>query len=244
LTSDNTTPRRDFIGTLAASAISLAGAACAAPAAALQSAATPVAAPNASTNKPVRPATPTHWDNSWFDRLTAKHKAVFDTSEIVENTVGGPGLAVRYMNGVHDALEASFSDVQTVIVLRHKAIPFIFNDAMWEKYKLGEVATVKTERGAWVTKNDIATMSSSRASTDDKPQANIPWLTAHGHVVLGCNLATQAFASRVASKTKGESSAIYEELKANLAPGVILQPNGIYAVLRAQEAGCAFMRAS
>ena len=37
---------------------------------------------------------------------------------------------------------------------------------------------------------------------------------------------------------------IFEELKANLVPGMILQPNGVYAVLRAQEAGCAFMRST
>jgi hypothetical protein len=37
---------------------------------------------------------------------------------------------------------------------------------------------------------------------------------------------------------------IYEELKANLVPGLILQPNGIYATMRAQEAGCAFMRST
>jgi intracellular sulfur oxidation DsrE/DsrF family protein len=239
--SDNSTPRRDFIGTLAASAITFAGVACAAPAAAIQTATAPATGASRAGN--TRPVAPTRWDNSWFDRLTAKHKAVFDTSEIVENTVGGPGQAVRYINGVHEALEASYSDVQTVVVIRHKAIPFIFNDAMWAKYNIAELSIVKTESGAWATKNDIAT-GSSRASGDDKPQANIPWLTTHGHVVLGCNLATMAFTSRIASKTKGDSSAIYEELKANLVPGVVLQPNGIYAVLRAQEAGCAFMRAS
>jgi hypothetical protein len=44
----------------------------------------------------------------------------------------------------------------------------------------------------------------------------------------------------LAKKVKREQRAIYEELKANLIPGVILQPSGIYAVHRAQEAGCTF----
>ena len=78
---------------------------------------------------------------------------------------------------------------------------------------------------------------------DTRPQGNITWLTSHGHVVLGCDLATQAYATKLANATKGTMSTIYAELKANLAPGVILQPNGVYAVLRAQEAGCAFLHA-
>jgi hypothetical protein len=44
----------------------------------------------------------------------------------------------------------------------------------------------------------------------------------------------------LARKVKGQQRAIYEELKANLISGVILQPSGIYAVHRAQEAGCSF----
>jgi hypothetical protein len=44
----------------------------------------------------------------------------------------------------------------------------------------------------------------------------------------------------IATKVKSDQRAIYEELKANLVPGVILQPSGIYAVHRAQEAGCTF----
>jgi intracellular sulfur oxidation DsrE/DsrF family protein len=33
-------------------------------------------------------------------------------------------------------------------------------------------------------------------------------------------------------------------LKANLIPGVILQPSGVYAAHRAQEAGCTYIRST
>jgi hypothetical protein len=78
----------------------------------------------------------------------------------------------------------------------------------------------------------------------DRPQSNIPWLLAHGHIVLACDLATHGFAGTVAQKTKGDARAIYDELKANLVPGVILQPTGVYAVHRAQEAGCTYIKSS
>src|SRR6185312_9682315 len=71
---DRPTPRRDFIGQITASAIVLATGACAQPAAAGQSAvaAAPTPAPGprqAATQQAVQ------WDDSWFGRLTAKHKA-------------------------------------------------------------------------------------------------------------------------------------------------------------------------
>ncbi|HEY4130183.1 MAG TPA: hypothetical protein VGM50_06175, partial [Gemmatimonadaceae bacterium] len=168
MTSDNSTPRREFIGTLAASAISLAGAACAAPAAAIQTVTTPAAGAGGST----RAASATQWDNTWFGRLRAKHKAIFDTSEIVENSVLGPSQATRFMNGLHDAIGADYTDIQTVVVIRHKAIPFIFNDAMWEKYKIGEVSSVKSGEVP-ATKNPVATGRAGRQSDDTRPQGNI-----------------------------------------------------------------------
>ena len=76
-----------------------------------------------------------------------------------------------------------------------------------------------------------------------RPQANIPWFTAHGHVTLGCNVAFNGFASQTANRVKADRATILAEFKENLLPGVILQPNGIYATLRAQEAGCVYIRA-
>jgi hypothetical protein len=63
-------------------------------------------------------------------------------------------------------------------------------------------------------------------------------------MLLGCDLAARGLAGQIASKTKSDSRGIYEELKANLVPGVILQPTGVYAAHRAQEAGCSYIRSS
>ncbi|HEY4304272.1 MAG TPA: hypothetical protein VGM82_07395 [Gemmatimonadaceae bacterium] len=197
-----------------------------------------------------RGATQTQWDNSWFDRLTAKHKAVFDSPDFAEGNILGPGQATRYINGVHDALGSS--DVQTVIVVRHHAIAFAFNDAMWAKYEIGKDLKIAGDGEEWATKNPFSASRSRGgrggaappAGNNDRPQGNAEWLSTHGHILLGCDLATQGYAGTIASRTKGTMKTIYEELKANLVPGMILQPNGVYAALRAQEAGCVFMRST
>jgi hypothetical protein len=238
--------RREFIGQVAASAIVLAGAACASPAAtAAQSSTAPTPMP-----APRRPApssasaAPVHWDDSWFARLTAKHKAVFDSPQIEDGLV--LANAVGYIRGMREAVAAGDSDVQAVIVIRHSAIPMAFNDAMWEKYQIGKDKKVKESRSDnWATHNPY--LGGARGGVEqagERPTPTFSWLNAHGHILLGCDLATRNYANVIARNFNADQSAVYEELKANLVPGMILQPTGVYAALRAQEAGCAYIRST
>lgn len=238
--SNEPTPRREFIGQLAASAIVLAGAACAAPAAGSQASSAPSPAP-----QPQAPSAPPHWDDSWFGRLTARHKAVFDSPEIEDGLVFFQ--AVGYVHGMRDALGAKESDVQAVVVIRHSAIPMAFNDAMWEKYRFGKEEKVKDRNGKWATRNPFAgdpAEQSAPPGGHSRQRYDMAWLASQGHILLGCDLATRGYAGIIAQRMKGNSNAIYEELKANLVPGVILQPTGVYAAHRAQEAGCTYIRST
>lgn len=246
--SEQITPRREFLGQVAASAIVLAGTACAAPAATVASTASPAAgsaSPRQSGSDITLPPAPAQWDDSWFAKLTAKHRAVFDSPEIEDGLV--LGHATGYIRGMRDALGAADSDVQTVVVLRHTAVVMLFNDAMWEKYTLGKLRNVKAPRSeAWATKNPFVGTASERpaAGTPDRPQANLMWLATRGHIILGCDLAMRNMSGVLARQTNGDATAIYEDLKANMLPGVILQPTGVYACHRAQEAGCSYIRST
>lgn len=51
-------------------------------------------------------------------------------------------------------------------------------------------------------------------------------------------------ASQIAKKESLGHEAARSRAKAMLLPGVILQPNGVFAALRAQEAGCSYIDAS
>jgi hypothetical protein len=199
-----------------------------------------------------------HWDDSWFARLSAKHKAVFDSPMIEDGAV--LAHASGYIRGMRDAVHAGPDDVQAVLVIRHAAVPMVFNDAMWAKYEIGKERKVKDERSnAWAVRNPFAAPEHSVAkgggsgapvvqaaanATPDRPQANFEWLASHGNIILACDLATRGYAGIIAGRTKGDSRVIYEELKGNLVPGTILQPTGVYAALRAQEAGCTYIRST
>jgi hypothetical protein len=90
----------------------------------------------------------TSWDDSWFSKLTAKHKAVFDSPEINDGLV--IANATGYIRGMRDAIGAGENDVQTVVVIRHAAVAMLFNDAMWEKYPIGRLRNVKAPRSGGV----------------------------------------------------------------------------------------------
>jgi hypothetical protein len=243
------TDRRDFIGQIAAASVVLATTACAAAPAATAPA--PAAAPQGAAPAPGEgpaPIVPASWDNSWFNKLRARHKAVFEQSELDYGSAAS--MAQRWISGMRDAGIAKAGEFQAVLVLRHSAVPLLVNNTIWEKYGVGEALKFKTFGETIEKLNPIAAAPPPRPGQpvrpDDpmRPQMNLPWFTAHGHIILGCNVAFNGFVGQTASRVKADRVTLMAEFKENLLPGVILQPNGIYATLRAQEAGCTYIRAS
>jgi hypothetical protein len=245
--SETTSPRRQFIGELAAGAAALAAAACA-PAAAASSAAqapTPaVPSSGAAAVPPPVPAVPTKWDASWMDRITAKHKAVFDSPEIGDGTA--LYQAFSYLGSIKDVFGMTDSDASVVCVFRHRGVPVLFSDAMWAKYNIGaESSTTDEKTRKPVTRNiyyqDVDAQGNPK---DDKPSATIKSLSARGVIFVGCDLATRGLSSRIAQHMKLDQKTVYADLKANMVPGATLMPTGVFATLMAQDAGCAFMKST
>src|SRR4051794_24263992 len=95
--SQQGTARREFLGQIAASALVLAGSGCTTAAAAATSTASPTPAGASSRNGA---QTQTAWDDTWTTRLTAPHKAVFDSPEIDDGLAFNQ--ATMYVRAMHD----------------------------------------------------------------------------------------------------------------------------------------------
>jgi hypothetical protein len=71
--------------------------------------------------------------DDWLDRVPGKHRIVFDAT-----TPEAFGYALLFAGKYYKANEDSYgledSDLAVVIVARHHATPFAFNEAMWKKY--------------------------------------------------------------------------------------------------------------
>lgn len=243
MTAPSRTPRREFLGQLAAG-VALASAACA-PAVA----SAPAPAPTASGSAPVPPASPApppqqKWDDSWVAKVSgAKYRAVFDGPALADGEVANQAWA--FMKDTHDALGATDAEMAAVLVMRHAGIPFALDDVLWDRYKLGKRFKVQDPTtGKPARRNPLL-----HAEKDDKyalvaPDGTLTALRARGATLLACNRALRYAAYEISQETKRPIADVRTEVFANLVDGVIVQPSGVYAVLRAQEAGCAYIRSA
>ncbi|MGZ8413056.1 MAG: hypothetical protein ACXW05_10005 [Gemmatirosa sp.] len=244
MSSSASSPRRDFLTQLAAAGLATAGLSTVGCAAGAQGAA-PGAAPT--------PAGGAAFDDSWTARVSAaRHRAVFDAPEVQD----GLGLwqAWLFRRGYRDALgEAEARAALPVVVIRHAATVLAIDDALWAKYKLGEsrkvndpVSKKPAERNPFARPLPDAPKPEGNFAVmlAGEPEPSVEGLIRSGAVVLACNLALENLIGGIARRSDQSVEAARAEVRAHLVPGVILQPSGVYAVLRAQEVGCVSMRST
>ena len=92
----------------------------------------------------------------WLKPLTGKHKQVFDAPETNE---GFPLIfANAYLDTMTKAYDLKPGEANAMIVMRHFGIPMALSDAIWAKYKIGEMMKLNDP----ATKKPSVRMASSR----------------------------------------------------------------------------------
>ena len=179
------------------------------------------------------------WDLSWVDRITAaKNRVVYNANAIDDG--GAIYSASVIMNQFHEVYGTGDKDTCAVLVFRSAGTPMGFNDMIWEKYKVGEeekvidpATKVSATRNIFYKARDGASPMAAASS--------ISALQQRGLICLVCNRATKGWSNRIAEKTQQKEADVYAELRANLIPGAFLVPSGLFALIRAQNVGCAYM---
>src|SRR5256884_6284734 len=118
------TPRRGFLGRLAAGAAARGLGGMVAP---LAAAGEPRSARAVSANPEFE---------AWLNKITGKHKMVFDIPE--PNSGFGFAWARVFLNTTNENYGTTDADNTVAIILRHNGIAFGIQSPMWAKYKLGE----------------------------------------------------------------------------------------------------------
>ena len=91
------------------------------------------------------------WDTSWIDRFSAaQFRVVFNASDISDGAA--MNYASAFYSDYHEVHNTSDGIRVPVIVFRRLGTPMAFNDAMWEKYAIGE-DTKTTDGGAPAKRN-------------------------------------------------------------------------------------------
>ena len=232
----NPTPRREFLARAATTAaIMVAGSACASPLAA--------ATVNPDDVRHRASASP-EFDDTWTTRVrAAAHKAVFDSPSVEDGLA--LGHAAAFMDNYHEMFGTSDADTVPVIVMRHQGTVLAMGDALWDKYELGKrTKLVDPTTGDVAKRNPFVTVGKDDTHAVIEAGSTLPALRARGAVLLACNRALMFFAEQKARELKLNVDDVKAEFRAGLVPGVILQPSGIYAVVRAQEAGAGLVRST
>ena len=169
---------------------------------------------------------------TWLNKITGKHKMLFDAPEV---NSGMPVVWPRvWLNGNNENYGTKDTDNSAVIVLRHSAIPIAMQDAVWAKYKLGEMFNIK-DGDAAATRNVFA-----KQMPLPLPGTGTEQLLASGAQVGVCNVAMTIYSGVAAKKMGMDPAAVKAEWVAGLIPGVQVVPSGVLAVARAQEKGCSY----
>lgn len=210
------TPRRGFLGSVAAAAVGM-GAATLLPDAAH------AAALASSAADPKLEA--------WFGKLAGKHRTVFDAPEPNE---GMPAIWPRvYLN----TTEASYPGERTtaMVILRHGGLCMGLNDAIWAKYPISEMFNVKPG-GKTVTANPYGTITGLPI-----PGLGIAELLKSGVLIGACDVALTVYSTNAAGKMAMDAATVKREWIAGLFPGIQVVPSGVMAVARAQEFGANYI---
>jgi hypothetical protein len=189
------------------------------------------------------PPPDTAWDLTWTRRLTGRHKGVFDVPEIESGY--GVWRASIWAAQYQGVLAVPARELSAVLVLRHNAIVLAMRQEFWDRYGIGKAKGVTHPVTQAPTDRNPALLSSARgeqpAQFDDFA---LDRFLARGNVALACNLALEEVVHLIATTDGIAPEAARTRALSLLVPGVVLQPSGVFAAMRAQDVGCTYLRAS
>jgi hypothetical protein len=100
------------------------------------------------------------WNTRWPARITGKHKALFDATEVESGY--GVWRASAWAGQYRQVMKAAITDISPVIVLRHNAIILAMQHSFWARYGIGKskgvthpitrrpsIATLRSGRDGW-----------------------------------------------------------------------------------------------
>jgi len=187
--------------------------------------------------------------DAWFDKVKGTHRVVFDATHPHEVMPFAWPKVFLMTNAQTGSAE---SDCGVVVILRHDAIPYAFQDSMWSKYNFAEVFKAG-DIGPAFQAADAATAAKVRnpfwkpALGDFKipgigaVDIGITSLQTSGVMFGVCNAAMTVYSAVLAEKMGMKQEDVMKDWMANVIPGVQVVPSGVWALGRAKEHGCAYI---
>jgi intracellular sulfur oxidation DsrE/DsrF family protein len=176
-----------------------------------------------------------------FKKITGKHRVVYDSTE--PNGLF-PFAWPRIFLVTNEMTGTANKDCSVMVVLRHDSIGYALSDAIWSKYKLGELFKApdpKTNEPA--TRNPFWKPKAGEYSVPGigEVQIGINQLQDSGVLFVACNMALTVYSAVAAQKMNMKPEDAKKEWMDNVLPGIQVVPSGVWALGRAQEKQCAYI---
>jgi len=187
--------------------------------------------------------------DQWFGKLSGTHRVVYD---VTQPHAIFPFAWPRVFLMTNEKTGTPATDCGVVVVLRHDAIGYAFQDTMWEKYGFAEVFHAN-DHGPAFQAADAATAAKTRNPFyNTKPgdfkapgigavDIGIRDLQANGVMFCVCQTAMTVYSAAVAGGMGLKPEEVLQDWEAHLIPGIQVVPSGVWALGRAQERGCAYI---
>ncbi len=182
-----------------------------------------------------------HPADLWVAKIKGRHRVVFDATRPHETMPFGWSRIFLMSNAAEGIPE---KDCGVVIVLRHNAILFAFEDRLWKNYKFGEMFDA----------DDLVTKKTSTRNPFWKPNPGdfkmpgigsvdigINELQASGVMFCVCDAAITINSAVAAAVMKKDPATVKADWLSGLLPGIEVVPSGVWALGRAQELGCCYI---
>jgi intracellular sulfur oxidation DsrE/DsrF family protein len=193
----------------------------------------------------------TDWKMAAFQQLLdqpAQAKQLFDMPSIEEGS--GFDHMVNSLEGLQFGFGIPVDQIKIVAAIRAKATVLNFNDYIWEKYNVGEMAKVNDpETGKPATRNIfyLSKMGNPPHYSSQDPNdegslfrdSSIQGLQARGVQLLACHMAINSLAGGMTKRAKADQSRedTVKDIQAHLLPGVIVVPSMVSAIAMLQTRG-------
>jgi hypothetical protein len=183
------------------------------------------------------------WDMSWVTKLDGvPNKALFDCTDIeAGNGVARAGI---WESQYQSALGAKPAEIKTVLILRHKGVALALRQDAWDKFGIGKAESVVGQDDKPTDWNPALRASDRGDATGAPTDRGLTGFIAKGGIVLACNLALQKYTRMYRDKDSVDMVEAQKRAVAALVPGIVLQPSGVFAAVRAGQAGCVYVKAS
>ena len=210
-----------------------------------------LAAPAVSANTTDLLYKPGDWQMASFQQLLHQPyevKQLFDAAAIEDGNA--LGHMVNALNGLQFGFGIPPEQIKLVGAFRGQSTVLNYDDAMWEKYRIGEAAKINDpETGKPATRNIYAASAAGNppkyASTDPNQNgsafqdASIQALQARGVQFLACHIAMYRRATAIVREMKLQQTPeeVVADFTAHLLPGVLIVPSMVAAIPILQSKG-------